>query len=88
MSQASTVDSFTSALNSYRSNHLRLRNAGTLTVASSSVSATSDPLTAKKLMKKEKLAKLRKEGGIFTVLTPFGALNPFGLYYGIVSVCK
>jgi len=36
--------------------------------------------------KKKTLKELRKEGGIFTVNTPIGALNPFALYYFFVSV--
>lgn len=36
--------------------------------------------------KKKTLKELRKEGGIFTVNTPIGALNPYALYYFFVSV--
>jgi hypothetical protein len=35
---------------------------------------------------KRTLAENRKEGGVFTFNTPYGALNPFGIYYGLTSI--
>ncbi|GKY97542.1 hypothetical protein MPSEU_000712400 [Mayamaea pseudoterrestris] len=84
--QLVAVESFQSSWISRRSHMLRLRPSGSLPAASASVTAPSSPAAPQKLDRKEKLAELRKEGGRFTVLTPFGALNPFGLYYGTVSV--
>lgn len=34
----------------------------------------------------EEMKKLRKEGGIFTFKTKYGALNPFAIYYGVTSI--
>jgi hypothetical protein len=36
--------------------------------------------------KKKTLKELRAEGGLFTVNTPIGALNPFAIYYGVISL--
>lgn len=40
----------------------------------------------KELKKKELWKQLRKEGGLFTFNTRVGALNPFAIYYGLVSI--
>jgi hypothetical protein len=86
--QLVAVESFQSGWIPRRIQNFQLRQRGSLPAASASVAATSTSGNPQKLGKKEKLAELRKEGGRFTILTPFGALNPFGLYYGVVSVCK
>lgn len=89
--QILSVDSFHSHSNwlARKSHHLlQRRQPGGLPAASASVAATGSSTAPLKLGRKEKLAQLRKEGGPLTILTPFGALNPFGLYYGVVSVCK
>lgn len=39
-----------------------------------------------KQKKRELMATLRKEGGIFTFNTKYGALNPYGIYYGLTSI--
>lgn len=51
-------------------------------------SASSDvPGTGKTSVRRGKsMEELRREGGFLTVNTPIGALNPFGLYYGFVSL--
>ena len=36
--------------------------------------------------KKKTIKDLRAEGGPLTINTPIGALNPFALYYGLVSL--
>lgn len=36
--------------------------------------------------KKKTIEELRAEGGIFTFNTPIGALNPYAIYYGLVSI--
>jgi len=36
--------------------------------------------------KKKTLKELRLEGGPFTFNTPIGALNPFAIYYGVLSL--
>jgi hypothetical protein len=42
------------------------------------------PKAAKK--KKKTIEDFREEGGILSINTPIGALNPFALYYGLVSL--
>ena len=49
--------------------------------------ATADAASGDIYAKKKKtLKELRAEGGIFTINTPIGALNPYALYYFLVSV--
>ena len=49
--------------------------------------ATTDSTPENIYAKKKKTMKeLRAEGGIFTVNTPIGALNPYAVYYFFVSV--
>lgn len=36
--------------------------------------------------KKKTIKELRAEGGLLTINTPIGALNPFALYYGVISL--
>jgi hypothetical protein len=41
----------------------------------------------KELSEKERIwQKARKEGGLFTFNTKYGALNPYAIYYGFVSI--
>lgn len=65
--------------------------------ASSAVPAPEDSLTteqvapstdtAPKLSKKERLwQQAKKEGGLFTFKTKYGALNPYAIYYGVTSI--
>lgn len=42
----------------------------------------SSPVTKKK----KSIKDLRAEGGPLTINTPIGALNPFAIYYGLVSL--
>lgn len=51
-------------------------------------SASNDvPETGKSVVKKGKsMEELRREGGVLCLNTPIGALNPFALYYGLVSL--
>jgi 1-acyl-sn-glycerol-3-phosphate acyltransferase len=46
----------------------------------------SSPPPAKVLNKKERKELIRKEGGWLSFQTPFGGLNPFGIYYGLTSI--
>ena len=58
-----------------------------LRVASSS-SAQDQPASTddKQAKKKDELQKLRAHGGPLTFNTPIGALNPFAIYYGLMSL--
>lgn len=50
-------------------------------------SSASEEVSRKvKKTKKKTIKDLREEGGMFTVNTPIGALNPFALYYGLLSL--
>jgi hypothetical protein len=51
--------------------------------ASSSATAVE---TKKGGKRKKTYRELRAEGGPFTFNTPIGALNPFAIYYGLVSI--
>jgi hypothetical protein len=61
-------------------------------VASASSSADGDSTTTATtttttLTKQQKRARqIRREGGILAFDTKFGALNPFAIYYGLVSI--
>ena len=59
-----------------------------LQVASSSSSAQDQPASTddKADKKKDELKKLRAHGGPLTFNTPIGALNPFAIYYGLMSL--
>lgn len=50
--------------------------------------ATESSKSAEPTLKKKKKTwkELRQEGGLLTINTPIGALNPFAVYYFIVSV--
>lgn len=48
--------------------------------------SSSAGLSAKDQKKKERMEKIRKEGGIFAFNTKYGALNPFGIYYGLMAI--
>lgn len=50
-------------------------------VAKVATAATSSPISRKKTIQ-----ELRAEGGPFTFDTPIGALNPYAIYYGCVSI--
>lgn len=50
-----------------------------------SSSASGEISTAAK-KKKKTIKDYREEGGIFSFNTPIGALNPFAIYYGLVSL--
>ena len=52
--------------------------------SSSSTSSSSVPV--KEIKKKKTLKELRAEGGPLTFNTPIGALNPFAIYYGLLSL--
>ena len=48
---------------------------------------SSTSTTATKLTKQQKrMQQIRKEGGIFAINTKLGAINPFAIYYGLVSI--
>ena len=61
--------------------------SSSLRVASSSSSAQDQAVTGDKQDDgKAKLKKLREHGGMLTFNTPIGALNPFAIYYGLMSL--
>lgn len=66
-----------------QSNLKSTKSEGTSIRVSSSASGEI-PTSAKK--KKKTLKDFREEGGILSFNTPVGALNPFGIYYGLVSI--
>jgi len=47
-----------------------------------STSATTSALTKQQ----KRMQQIRKEGGIFAINTKLGALNPYAIYYGLVSI--
>lgn len=68
---------------------VRVSESSLSTSASTSIGTPSDdrPVLSKKEAKKKALFALaKKEGGPFTFNTKFGALNPFAIYYGLVSI--
>jgi hypothetical protein len=48
-------------------------------------SSTAD-LSPAEQKKKERRERIRKEGGRFAFDTKYGALNPYAIYYGLVSI--
>ncbi len=54
--------------------------------SSSSTGSSSTSVPVKEIKKKKTLKELRAEGGPFTFNTPIGALNPFAIYYGLLSL--
>lgn len=58
--------------------------AAAVAVATTSSTSTSNNNTKK--TNKKTIQELRSEGGRFTFNTPIGALNPFAIYYGVVSI--
>jgi hypothetical protein len=53
------------------------------TTTLSSAASTLSPVEEKK---KERRSIVRKEGGLFAFNTKYGGLNPFAIYYGLVSI--
>jgi hypothetical protein len=56
-----------------------------LQVASAPLTTGDTPVSAT-IEGKKTIKELRKEGGILTFNTPIGALNPFAIYYGLMSI--
>jgi hypothetical protein len=54
----------------------------TTTLSAASIAAIS-PVEP---TKKERGSAVRKEGGLFAFNTKYGGLNPFAIYYGLVSI--
>jgi hypothetical protein len=57
--------------------------------ASSSSSTSSDVVSVQKeqqTREQERDALIHQQGGLFTVRTKYGALNPYAVYYGTVSI--
>lgn len=80
-----------------RSNSLLLKDrilssAGSATTIGSSlrVASSASASTAKATAASPSLSdqdqQIRKEGGLFAFKTKYGALNPFGIYYGLTSI--
>lgn len=54
---------------------------------SSSSSSSTEESNNKALTKQQKrIQQIRKEGGLFAFNTKYGALNPYAIYYGLVSI--
>ena len=62
------------------------QESSTNTSNTSNTSSSSNSVPVKEIKKKKTLKELRAEGGPFTFNTPIGALNPFAIYYGILSL--
>jgi hypothetical protein len=54
--------------------------------ASSSSSLSSVQDQPREREQEQRDAQIQKQGGLFTVRTKFGALNPYAVYYGTVSI--
>ena len=52
----------------------------------SAAPAAATTLTSAEKRKQERKTLVRKEGGLFAFDTKYGALNPFAIYYGLVSI--
>ncbi len=46
----------------------------------------SSSATATLTKQQKRMQQIKNEGGIFSFNTKFGALNPFAIYYGLVSI--
>lgn len=55
-------------------------------VTGSSDGGDKSTLSAKEQKKKDRMALIRKEGGPLSFNTKYGALNPFGIYYGLMAI--
>ena len=56
-------------------------------VATPSNDDSSSTTTTTTLTKQQKrMQQIRKEGGIFAINTKLGAINPYAIYYGLVSI--
>jgi len=65
-----------------RRTSLRLSAAAIATPSNDDSSSTTTTLTKQQ----KRIQQIRKEGGIFAFNTKFGALNPYAIYYGLVSI--
>lgn len=52
----------------------------------SSEGGESVQLTAAEQKKKKRQEDIRKEGGLFAFNTKYGALNPYGIFYGLTAI--
>lgn len=78
---------------SLSTSRVRTRSGTTQLFAASVAADSNDPpataaaATDKALTKQQKrLKQIREEGGPFAFNTKYGALNPFAIYYGLVSI--
>ena len=55
-------------------------------VATPSNDDSSSTATTTLTKQQERLQQIRKEGGPLAFNTKFGAVNPYGIYYGLVSI--
>ena len=51
-----------------------------------SATTTARAVTTSTTKRNERIARIREEGGILAFDTKYGALNPFAIYYGLVSI--
>ena len=56
------------------------------TLVQVSSSASGEVSTSAPKKKKKSIKDFREEGGILSINTPIGALNPFAVYYGLLSL--
>jgi hypothetical protein len=56
------------------------------TTSTASTSGGEPPLSAVEAKKLALKKQIRAEGGPFAFNTKYGALNPYGIYYGLVSI--
>jgi hypothetical protein len=52
----------------------------------SAAAVGSDDVSSSSSVKESKWDRVRREGGMFSIHTKYGGLNPFGLWYGVVAV--
>lgn len=60
--------------------------ATTFGLSSSTAAPASGSLGQVDVKRQERKALIRKEGGRFAFDTKYGALNPFAIYYGLLSI--
>jgi hypothetical protein len=61
--------------------------AGSVAAAASAASAdSSSSLSVKDQREHERTEQIKKQGGLFTVRTKYGAINPYAIYYGTVAI--
>lgn len=72
----------------FATSHSSLRLSSAAAVPSPSDDSENSSASGEVVLTKQqkRLKRIRKEGGIFAFNTKYGALNPFGIYYGLTSI--